>query len=238
MSSDRIEMTEALYEYLDQVSFRDRPILAEHRAETARDARRNMAVSAMQGQFMEVLVRALNPKRIVEVGVYTGYSSLIMGQVTAPDAKIWCFDVSEEWTNVARRYWEKAGVDGKIELRLKPGKIGLEELLAEGHGGTMDLVFIDADKGNYISYWNQGIELLRTGGLVIADNTLFQSMVVPTFSDDDIRARYADRPPEVIEELIRATHGARAFNEMAHMDERVSLSMVPVGDGMTFGVKL
>jgi caffeoyl-CoA O-methyltransferase len=102
----------------------------------------------------------------------------------------------------------------------------------------MDLVFLDADKWNYVHYWDLGIELLRTGGLIIADNTLFQSMVVPSFSDDDIRARYADRPPEVIDELVRATHGAREFNEKAARDDRVALSMIPVGDGMTFGVKL
>lgn len=238
MSGDLIQMTDALYDYLEEVSLRDRPILAEHRAETARDARRNMAVSQMQGQFMDVLIRALAPKRIVEVGVYTGYSSLIAGLATAPDTRIWCFDVSEEWTSVARTFWDKAGISEKIELRLKPGREGLQELLDEGQAGTMDLVFIDADKDNYVHYWDLGIELLRTGGLIIADNTLFQSMVVPTVTDDDIRARYADRPPAVIDELIRATHGARAFNKKAAGDDRVALSMIPVGDGMTFGVKL
>lgn len=238
MSGDRIQMTDALYDYLDSVSFRDRPILAAHRAETARDPRRNMAVSPMQGQFMDMLVRALAPKRIVEVGVYTGYSSLIMALATTPDARLWCFDVSEEWTRVARKFWDKVGVNDKIELRLKPARDGLQEFIDEGHAGTIDLIFVDADKWNYVYYWDLGIELLRTGGLIIADNTLFQSMVVPSVTDDDIRERHADRPPEIIDELIRATHGARAFNEKVAKDERVALSMVPIGDGMTFGVKL
>ena len=238
MSADMIQMTDVLYDYLDKVSFRDKPILAEHREETAKDPRRNIAVSPIQGQFMEVLVRALAPKRIVEVGVFTGYSSLIMAMSTPPDTKLWCFDVSEEWTNVARRFWDKAGVSDKIELRLKPARDGLQELLDEGHAGTMDLIFLDADKWNYVHYWDLGLELLRTGGLIIADNTLFQGMVEPGFTDEMIKARYEARGPEIVAELTKATHGAREFNAKVAKDERVALSMIPVGDGMTFGVKL
>ena len=126
----------------------------------------------------------------------------------------------------------------KIELRLKPARDGLQELLDEGHAGTMDLIFLDADKWNYVHYWDLGLELLRTGGLIIADNTLFQGMVEPGFTDEMIKARYEARGPEIVAELTKATHGAREFNAKVAKDERVALSMIPVGDGMTFGVKL
>lgn len=238
MSGGLIQMNDALYDYLEKVSFRDSPILAEHREETAKDPRHNIAVSPLQGQFMEVLIRALAPKRIVEVGVFTGYSSLIMAMATPPDTKFWCFDVSDKWTKVARRYWEKAGVADKIELRLKPAREGLQELIDEGHAGTMDFIFLDADKWNYTYYWDLGLDLLRTSGLIVADNTLFQGMVVPEFTDEMIRERYEARGEAIVEELTKATHGAREFNAKVARDERVALSMIPVGDGMTFGVKL
>jgi predicted O-methyltransferase YrrM len=237
MSSDMIRMTDALFDYMARVSQRDRPILADHRAENAKNPRRTMAVSPLQGQFMELLVQALGPTRIIEVGVFTGYSSLVMAMAAPADAHLWCFDVSEEWTAMARKFWNRAGVADKITLRLGPATESLESLLSAGQAGTMDLVFIDADKGNYWTYWNLGLELLRPGGLMIADNTLFQGMVDPSTTDDEIRAKFADRPPEVAASIVQSTHDMRRFNELVARDERVTLSMVPVGDGMTFGLK-
>lgn len=237
MSGARLEMNETLYDYLDSVSDRELPILAELREETRKDLRFNMQVSPMQGQFMGVLVRALAPKKIVEVGVYTGYSSLSMA-LAAPEARMWCFDISEDWTALARKFWKKAGVDDRVSLTLAPGADGLQGLIDDGHAGTIDLVFIDADKPNYPVYWDKAHTLLRPGGLVIADNTLFQSLAPPKFTDDEIRAKFAHYPPEAQEEIVAFAHGVRAFNEYAHKDERFALSMIPVGDGMTFGVKL
>jgi len=237
MSAELIKMTDALYDYLHQVSHREQPILVELGAETASDARHTMAVSPMQGQFMEILVRALQPHSIVEVGVYTGYSSLVMALASSDDTRLWCFDVSEEWTIVARKYWERAGVAHKVDLRLGPAADSLEGLIADGLAGTIDLIFIDADKGNYWRYWNLGLELLRTGGLIIADNTLFQGMVEPSTADDGIRSRFAERGPDRSESIVRSTHHLREFNRLVSMDARVALSMVPVGDGMTLGVK-
>jgi caffeoyl-CoA O-methyltransferase len=237
MSAELIKMTDKLYDYLHQVSYNELPILAELRAETASDARHTMAISPMQGQFMEILVRVLQPRSIVEVGVYTGYSSLVMSLASSDDTRLWCFDVSEEWTSVARKYWERAGVAQKVDLRLGPATESLERRLADGLAGTIDLIFIDADKGNYWRYWNLGLELLRTGGLIIADNTLFQGMVEPSIGDDEIRSRFADRGPDRSESIVRSTHHLREFNRLVSTDARVVLSVVPVGDGMTLGVK-
>jgi len=237
MSAELIKMTDALYDYLHQVSYREQPILVELRDETASDARHTMAISPMQGQLMEVLVRALQPRRIVEVGVYTGYSSLVMALASSDDTQLWCFDVSEEWTSVARRYWDRAGVAHKVDLRLGPAVESLEALIADGRAGTIDLIFIDADKENYWRYWNLGLELLRTGGLMIADNTLFQGIVEPSIGDDEIRSRFAERGPDRSESIVRSAHHLREFNRLVSTDDRVALSMVPVGDGMTLGVK-
>jgi caffeoyl-CoA O-methyltransferase len=218
MSAELIKMTDALYDYLDHVSHREQPILAELRAETASDARHTMAVSPMQGQFMEILVRALQPRRIIEVGVYTGYSSLVMALASSDDTWLWCFDVSEQWTSVARKYWERAGVAHKVDLRLGPATESLEALIADGRAGTIDMIFIDADKGNYWRYWNLGLELLRTGGLIIADNTLFQGMVEPSIGDEAIRSRFADRGPDRSESIVRSTHHLREFNRLVAMN--------------------
>src|SRR5690606_11865960 len=126
----------------------------------------------------------------------------------------------------------------RIELRHGPGAASMDALVAEGGAGTFDMVFIDADKPNYPEYWERGLVLLRRGGLLVADNTLFQGMVVANVTDAEMRKTWASRPPEVQQELIDAVHALRAFDKKVHKDERVHLSMVPVADGMTFGVKL
>ena len=237
MSGALLEMNDRLYAYLDAVSDREPAVLAELREETHNDPRFNMAVAPMQGQFMGVLVRALGARRIVEVGTYTGYSSLSMALALPDDGRMWCFDISEEWTGLAQKYWRKAGVADRIELRLAPGEESMDALVAEGHGGSIDLVFIDADKPNYHKYWERGLTLLRRGGLMIADNTLFQGVVSDDYDDERLKAHWAHRPKEILPELVGNTHAIRAFNEQIHKDDRVELSMIPVGDGMTLAVK-
>ncbi len=237
MSGTRLNMTETLYDYLDSVNDREPPVLAALREETQSDARKNMQIHPMQGQFMGVLVEALQPKKIIEVGTYTGYSSLAMALSMPADAKVWCFDVSKEWTDLARKYWAEAALSDRIELRLAPGADSMQALIDEGHAGTVDLIFVDADKPNYATYWELGLDLLRTGGLMIIDNTMFQELVPASVTDDQIKAYFADRPPEWHEELLKSVEAVRAFNSQIHQDDRVSLAMIPVGDGMTFAVK-
>jgi len=238
MSANLLAMNDELYAYLDSVSDREPAVLRALREETQKDPRFNMAVSPMEGQFLGVLVRMLAPKKICEVGVYTGYSSLSMALALPPGAHIWCFDVSEPWTSVAKKYWKAAGVDSRITLRLAPGAESMQWLLDTGHRGTFDLVFVDADKPSYPKYWELAHELLRTGGTIIADNTMFQSFVPPRITDADVQAKIANRPPAVQDEIVGSLHAIRAFNKQVHADKRFAISLVPVGDGMTFAVKL
>lgn len=238
MSANLLAMNDELYAYLDSVSSREPPSLAALREETMKDPRFNMAVSPMEGQLLGVLVRMLNARKICEVGVYTGYSSLSMALALPPGGHIWCFDLSEAWTNVAKKHWQAAGVSDRITLRLAPGADSMQWLLDTGHAGTFDLVFVDADKPNYHRYWDLAHALLRKGGTVIADNTMFQAFVPARVTDADIRARFAHYPSAAQEEVVKAAHAIRAFNERIHADARFALSLIPVGDGMTFGVKL
>ena len=240
MSIALIEMNEKLYEYLHSVSDREPPILAELREATERATPWfRMQIPPMQGQFMQVLVMATGAKRILEVGTFTGYSSLVMAMAMPDDGSIVTCDISDEYTALAREFWGKAGVADKIELRLGPGVASLDALIAEGQAGTFDLAFIDADKTSYPDDWDRAITLLRQGGLVIADNTLFQGTVSDDYDDAKLRAMWRDRgrQEDHIDELIVNTHAARRFNEKVHHDERVTLAMIPVSDGMTLGVK-
>jgi predicted O-methyltransferase YrrM len=238
MSADLLKMNDELYAYLYSVSDRETPLQRELREETKKDPRFNMAVSPLEGQFLGVLVRAMAPKKICEVGVFTGYSSLAMAMALPAGAHIWAFDVSEIWTNVAKKYWKKAGVESRITLKLAPAVDSLKALVDSGHAGTFDLVFIDADKPSYPQYWDYAHTLLRTGGTVIADNTMFQGFVPASVSDADVKAKFAHYPPEAQNEVVKAAHGVRAFNKRVNDDKRFAISLVPVGDGMTFGVKL
>lgn len=238
MSAELLRMNDELYAYLYSVSDRETPLQRELREETRKDPRFNMAVSPLEGQFLSVLVRAMAPKKICEVGVFTGYSSLAMAMVLPPGGHIWAFDVSDVWTNVARKYWQRAGVDSKITLELAPAVDSMKALIDSGHAGSFDLIFIDADKPSYPQYWDHAHTLLRTGGTVIADNTMFQGFVPASVTDDDVRKRFSHYPPEAQNEVVKAAHGVRAFNKRVNDDKRFAISLIPVGDGMTFGVKL
>ncbi len=237
MSGGRLNMNEELYTYLDSVNDREPPALVALRIDTESDPRKNMAIHPMQGQFMGVMVQALQPRKIVEVGTFTGYSSLSMALEMPDDARMWCFDISEDWTALAKKHWQLAGLDDRIDLRLAPGTDSLQALIDEGHTGTVDMVFIDADKPNYTNYFELGLQLLRKGGVMIVDNTMFQELVPLSVSDEQIRAYFGHYPDETVEELTHSVHCIRAFNAQIHKDERVSLAMIPVGDGMTFAVK-
>jgi caffeoyl-CoA O-methyltransferase len=178
-----------------------------------------MQISPEQGQFMALLARLMGARRCLEIGVFTGYSSLALALALPDDGRILACDVSERWTNVARRYWAAAGVAHRIELRLATAMETLDALLAAGEAGRYDFAFLDADKENYVGYYERVLQLLRPGGIVLADNTLWSG-------------RVAD--PENAE---ATTVALRHFNEHLHRDERVDLSLVPIGDGLTLARK-
>lgn len=213
LSDDRLS------DYLLSVSLREPDILRQLREETAPHPWARMQISPEQGQFMALLVQLLGAEKTLEIGVFTGYSSLAVALTLPPTGKIVACDVSEEYTSVARRYWQAAGVADKIELRLAPALETLDALLASGQAETFDFVFIDADKENYLNYYERSLLLVRRGGLIAIDNVLWGGKV----ADPDVHDA--------------STQAIRAFNERLHADERVTFSLVPIGDGLTLALK-
>lgn len=219
MSNRTIVMNDALYEYLLGASLRDLPVLKRLREETAKHPRARMQISPEQGQFMQLIARLMGARRCIEVGVFTGYSSLAVALALPADGHILACDVSEEFTAVARRYWKEAGVESKIELRLAPALETLDGRLKAGEAGSYDLAFIDADKSNYSGYYERILKLLRPGGLILVDNVLWSGAVI------DKKDKSED------------TVAIRAFNEALQRDERIDVSLLPIGDGLTLARK-
>jgi predicted O-methyltransferase YrrM len=215
MSNRTIALTDPLYDYLLAVSLREPPLLAELRSEMSTHPQFQMQIAPEQGQFMALLVRLIGARRCLEIGVFTGYSSLVTALALPEDGRLLACDVSEEWTAIARGYWRRAGVEHKIELRLAPALDTLDTLLGDGAAASFDFAFLDADKGNYPAYYERIYALLRTGGLLAIDNTLWSGRLL------DPR----ERDPE--------TEGIRRLNELLHHDDRVDLSLLPLADGLT-----
>jgi predicted O-methyltransferase YrrM len=212
-------INDELLDYIGHVTLREPEILCRLRDETSSHPHAEMQISAEQGQFMALIVHLLSARRTLEIGVFTGYSSLAVALALPDDGRIIACDISEEWTSIARRYWREAGVERKIDLRLGPALKTLDDLIAQGQGGRFDFAFIDADKGNYINYYERALVLVRPGGLIAVDNVLWDGKVIdPSVNDADTRA-------------------IRAFNESLHDDERVWLSMLPIRDGLTLACK-
>ncbi|HLW28618.1 MAG TPA: class I SAM-dependent methyltransferase [Kiloniellales bacterium] len=222
--SKQIEITSPLVDYLLSVSLREDPLLKELREETARSGRQGMQIAPHQGQFMRLLAELIGVKRAIEVGTFTGYSALCTALAMPADGRLVCCDVSEEWTSIARRFWQKAGVAERIDLRVAPAAQTLDALIAAGESGTYDWLFIDADKSSYGIYYEKGLELLRPGGLILVDNVLWGG---------DILREEADLDPE----KDRDTLALQAFNRKLLGDQRISLSLVPIGDGLTLARK-
>ena len=219
MSIRTIPLNDALYAYLLSVSLREPEVMKRLREETQKMPRAGMQISPEQGQFMTFLVELIGARRCVEIGTFTGYSALAVARALPPDGRLVACDVSEEYTARAKPFWKEAGVEDRIDLRIAPALDTLDKLLAQGEAGTYDFVFIDADKGNYLNYFQRALDLLRQGGLVAVDNVLWSGAVAdPTRDDDD-------------------TEAIRAFNRAIAKDARVSLSMVPIGDGLTLALK-
>lgn len=220
MSNRSIELDDALYRYLLSVSLREPPILRELREYTARMPLARMQIAPEQGQFMHWLVSVVGARRTLEIGVFTGYSTLITALALPPEGRVVACDISVEYTDIARQYWRRAGVDERIELHLRPARDTLQALLDDGQAGTFDFAFIDADKEGYSDYYESTLQLLRAGGIVAVDNVLWSGRVLDPATGD------------------RDTIALRRFNEQLHGDSRVALSMLPVGDGLTLARKL
>ena len=208
-----------IYDYILANSLRDRDELKRLRQETQAMPMGGMQISPDQGQFMGLLVELIGAKRIVEVGTFTGYSSIAMALALPADGRLIACDVSDEFTSIARRYWREAGVADKIELRLGPAVATLDEMLAAGEAGCFDMAFIDADKENYDAYYERCLQLLRPGGLILIDNVL-----------------WGGRPADVNEQ-DESTVAIRALNAKIHADERVTASLLSIGDGLTLARK-
>ena len=219
MSNKTLNLTDELYQYLLRVSLHETELMAELRKETAKLSMSEMQVSPEQGQFMALLAKLLDARQVIEVGTITGYSTLAIAQVLPADGKVIACDVSEEWTSMAMRYWEQAGIVDKIDLRLAPALDTLDGLLQEERAGDFDMAFIDADKENYLNYYERCLELLRPGGLIMVDNVLWGGSVVDA----------SNQKPE--------TKAIRELNEHVHRDSRVDISLVPIGDGVTLARK-
>jgi predicted O-methyltransferase YrrM len=215
MSNRTLSLDDRLYDYLLRHSLREPESLARLRAETASHPKVNMQIAPEQGQFMQMLVRLMGARRAIEVGVFTGYSSLAVVLAMPADGRLLACDISEEYTSIARRHWLAAGVADRIELIIAPAKQTLDARLAAGEAGQYDFAFIDADKTGYLSYYERLMQLVRPGGLIVVDNTLWGGDVA------DPANRDAD------------TVALREFNDVLLADPRIELSLLPLGDGLT-----
>jgi len=211
-------LPEAVSRYIAEHAVREVPVLRELRKATASVKWSGMQIGADQGNLMALLVRLMGAKRCLEIGTYTGYSALAVALALPADGKIVCCDISEEFTSVGRPFWKKAGVDGKIDLRIGPALRTLDEILPKGKG-KFDFAFIDADKENYWKYYERCLELLRPGGLIAVDNVLWSGEVANPKTKDAM------------------TVALREFNDKVHKDERVDIVMLPIGDGVTLALK-
>jgi predicted O-methyltransferase YrrM len=219
MARQTLGMSDPLYDYLLSVSLHEPDVLRRCREETAEMAMSTKQISPDEGQLLALLTRLSGARRTIEVGVFTGYSAMCVALAMPEDGRIIGCDIDEDWTAVARRYWQEAGVAHKIDLRLAPAAETLDELVEAGLANQFDMAFIDADKSNYALYYEQCMALVRPGGLILVDNVLWYGRVIDeTFQDAD-------------------TAAIRAINKMIHADERVEICMVPIGDGLTIAYK-
>jgi len=220
MTNRTLSLDARLHAYLLSVSVREPAVLAELRQVTAELPESRMQIGPEQGQFMTLLIRLMNAHRCLEVGTFTGYSALCCALALPANGQLVTLDINTEWTAIARQHWEQAGVTDKIDLRIGPARHSLQDLLQSGSAGTFDFMFIDADKTGYAEYYELGLQLVRTGGLLVFDNVLWGGAVVDP----------ADKSAD--------TQALRELNASLFVDDRIELSMVPIGDGLTLARKL
>lgn len=218
MSTRSLNLSDTLYRYLLEVSLREHPVQAALREFTRSQPKSNMQIAPEQGQFMALLVKLMGARKTLEIGVYTGYSTLSVALALPPEGRIVACDIEPEYTDVAQDYWRQAEIEDKIELRLAPANQTLDELIEAGEAGSFDFAFIDADKEGYDGYYERCLALLRPGGLLAIDNTLWNGSVAQPAVDD-------------------ATEALQALNQKVLSDERVDLSLLPIGDGLSLARK-
>ncbi|MDJ0731710.1 MAG: class I SAM-dependent methyltransferase [Crocosphaera sp.] len=219
MANKTLGLESNLYEYLQQVSVREAEVLKQLRQETEKHPMSIMQIAPEQGQFMALLVQLMGAKKTLDIGVFTGYSALVVALALPPDGQIIACDVDEETTKIAQKFWEKAGVSHKIDLRLAPALETLDQLITEGQNNTFDFAFIDADKSNYDNYYEKALWLVKPGGLIAIDNVLWGGKV----ADSEIKDN--------------RTQKIRNLNKKLHQDPRIILSLVPIADGLTLALK-
>ena len=219
MPSRRLVVADDVHQYIIDHSVRESDLLARLRAETSKLPMAQMQIGPEQGQFMALLAKLINAKRCIEIGVFTGYSALVVALALPDDGKIVACDVIEEWTSIGRRYWKEAGVDHKIDLRLQPALRTLDSLIAAGESGSYDYSFIDADKPKYDAYYERVLQLLRPGGLILIDNVLWSGRVADPKANDAYTMVFKN------------------LNAKLHKDERVDVSLLGIGDGVTLARK-
>jgi predicted O-methyltransferase YrrM len=220
MSRESINLSGALQAYVRRFGMREDADLAALREETANHPSAGMQITPEQGQLMALLVRLLGARKTLEIGVFTGYSAMVVAKAMGPRGKVVALDVSEEFTAIARRHWAKAAIADRIDLRIRPATDSLKGLVAADESNTFDFAFIDADKANYDTYYEYALKLMRQGGLIAIDNVLWQGNVADS-TDQSVN-----------------TVAIRAINQKIHDDSRVEVSMVPIGDGLTLALKL
>ncbi len=219
MSKRWLALDDPLYDYMLETGGREPEVAARLRAATKDLPSAGMQISPDQGNFMALLVELLDVRRAVEVGTFTGYSALRVALAMPDDGRLTCCDVSDDYTRVGRPFWEEAGIAHKIDLRLAPATETLAAMIEGGAAGTVDLMFIDADKANYDAYYEAALTLLRPGGAVLIDNVLWSRAVIdPSDTSED-------------------TEAIRALNAKIHDDKRVSTAMSAIGDGLTIAMK-
>ena len=229
MKKNDIQFSDEIYKYILNVSMRENKVLEALRDETSKDPNAIMQIPPEQGQFMAFLIKLTGAKKCLEIGTYTGYSALSMALAIPDDGKVITCDVNTEWSNMGLKYWKQAKVNHKIDLKIAPAIETLDMLLANNEEGTFDFVFIDADKSNYINYYEKSLLLLKQNGIIAIDNVLlFGSVVDKNLLDDDMKERISDKDIAIMREL----------NEKIGKDKRVDISMLPIADGLTLVRKI
>ncbi|TDY00922.1 class I SAM-dependent methyltransferase [Thiohalophilus thiocyanatoxydans] len=219
MSNRTLNLNDTVYDYLLAHSLRESALLKQLREETATLEMARMQISPEQGQFLNLLIKLLGARQAIEVGVFTGYSALCIADALPADGRLVACDINREWTDMAQRYWREAGVNQKIELLLAPADKTLQKLIDHGNANSFDFAFIDADKTHYLTYYEQCLKLIRKGGIIAIDNTLWSGHVAdPDVNDED-------------------TVAIRDVNDALHSDSRVDISLLPIGDGLTLALK-
>lgn len=219
MLNKNLGLDDQLHQYVLSVSVKEPEVLSQLRQETATQTGFRMQITPDQGQFLAFLIKLIKAKKTLEIGVFTGYSSLVTAIALPEDGKLIACDIDENYTQIARKYWEKAGVNQKITLNIAPALETLDQLLTQGEAETFDFAFIDADKRNYPNYYEKCLQLVRKGGLIAIDNVLWSGKV----ADPEIKDKQ--------------TLAIRDFNRKLYQDDRVNISLIPIADGLTLAMK-